>query len=258
MTTTVDMPIMDQPAVVHDEIMHFIRHAITDHPRSAQKRIGPSEIGLECTRRLAHKLAGHDEPERVTPWKPTVGTAIHTWLEGVFADANRSLWTDTPRFLLERRVNVGEINGVTITGSCDFFDTATGIVNDWKTCGKTRLQTYKRKGPGGQYRTQAHLYGRGWQRAGHTVNHVMITFLPRDGELSDTHLWHEPYDETIAIAALDRATGITQLIDTVGIDTVLDMYPPCDDEWCPWCATRPPYGFGRREIAKTTEALFAL
>ena len=55
----------------------MIRHAIAHHPRSLQKRIGPSEVGTPCDRRIGYKLLGHTENERGDAWKPTVGTAVH-------------------------------------------------------------------------------------------------------------------------------------------------------------------------------------
>lgn len=241
MTAAIDLPTIDTPQVVFEDLLHHIKQAITNHPRSQQTRIGPSGIGVECRRALAHALAGDEPPDRETPWKPTVGTAVHAWVEQAITASNAMLTPTQPRFLLEHRVTVGDINGTVITGSCDLFDVATGIVNDWKCVGPTRLNTYKRKGPGEQYRVQAHLYGRGWQRAGHTVRHVMITFLPRDGELRDAFQWSEPYDETVAVQALARATGIAQLIDSIGVDATVGLYPPCDNQWCDWCGTKQPF-----------------
>lgn len=58
-----------------------IRHAIANHPRSLQRAIGPSEVGIECDRRLAYKLLGHPERDGGDGWLPTVGTGVHSWLE---------------------------------------------------------------------------------------------------------------------------------------------------------------------------------
>src|SRR6202007_2411815 len=84
----------------------------------------------------------------------------------------------------------------------------TGTVVDWKSVGPTQLTKYKAKGPGGQYRAQAHLYGRGWARRGQDVRHVAVMFLPRNGELREAYFWSEPYDEQVAIQALQRLEGI--------------------------------------------------
>lgn len=217
------------PRLVAEALVSTIEENITNHPRSRQKRIGPSEIGMDCTRRLVHKLAGHDEPERGPAWKPTVGTACHAQMEEWFGSL-------PDEFKVEERVLVGQIGEDYITGSTDLFIPAEGAVVDWKFVGPTRLKAYRSKGPGNQYRTQAHLYGKGWETAGYQVSTVMIAFLPRDGELSDAYFWWEPYDPMVALTALVRANQISQDITNRGADAVLASYEPCTDRWCPWCA----------------------
>ncbi|WP_237222673.1 hypothetical protein [Rothia nasimurium] len=214
-------------------LIDTIEEHITNHPRSQQKRIGPSEIGIDCTRRLIHKLAGHDEPPRGPAWKPTVGTALHTQMEQWFDTENQYI---PGAYLIEQRVNVGRIGDTDITGSTDLFIPAYGTVLDWKFVGPTRLKHYRSKGPSNQYRVQAHLYGKGWAAAGHQVERVMIAFLPRDGELTDAYFWWEPYDPMTAIQALVRANQLHNDIEAHGPDFVLEQYPPCDDRFCPWCA----------------------
>jgi hypothetical protein len=68
------------------DLMDAIRHKITHHPRSLQKRIGPSEIGNPCDRRIGYKLLGQPENPRGDAWKPTIGTAVHAWLEEALDD----------------------------------------------------------------------------------------------------------------------------------------------------------------------------
>ena len=222
---------------IADTLTAAIKNAITQHPRSQQTRIGPSEVGQECARRIAYKLLGQPEnSHRDAPWLPTIGTAVHAWLEGVFDNDNLTHAPERDhqeRWLVETRVNVGEINGTIITGSADLFDRFTGTVIDWKIVGPTTLRKYKSKGPGQQYRTQAHLYGRGFARAGHQVNRVMIAFLPRNAELTDAHIWSEPYDESIAVAALARATGISLTVNTLGHTGLAAV--PTTESYCNFC-----------------------
>jgi hypothetical protein len=230
MTTTELNPYVDLPAPlqrtmtpaaqVGAELLQLIKTRIIHHPRSLQVAIGPSEIGHSCARRIGYKLAGVPEREGQLPnWKATVGTAVHTWMESMLDDDNLSYAERTgsgqERWFVETRVNVGDINGTDVEGSCDVFDRVTGTVVDWKTNGPAMLKKYK-KGPSKEYRAQAHLYGRGWQRKGMTVRNVMIIFLPRNGELSEAVVWTEPYDEQIAVDALTRATGIAVLVDAFG------------------------------------------
>ncbi|MGH3503175.1 MAG: hypothetical protein ACRDQA_20110 [Nocardioidaceae bacterium] len=231
-------PITEQPpsdiTMFFAELEWLIGDAIRNHPRSRQKKLGPSEIGVPCARRLGYKLTDTlPVNERDTAWKPTVGTAVHTWLESAFKRANRILDPDNPRFLLEHRVEVGETGGQTIDGSCDLFDRVTRTVVDWKIVGVGALRKYASNGPGEQYRTQAHAYGRGWQRRGLTPRYVAIYFLPQNGELTDAYVWHEPYDETIAVKALERLDGITTLVSDLQ-SAALPLLPTAD-AWCVYC-----------------------
>lgn len=233
------------PNLLKDELLGLIRKAIEYHPRSQQIAIGPSEVGHTCSRRLGYKLLGYDENPGEPNWKATVGTAIHAWLEDVMTadnpDQNVRQHADATRWVVEATVSVGELGGVDLVGHCDLFDRVTGTVVDWKTCGPTQLQKYKSKGPGSQYRAQAHLYGRGWQRRGQDVRTVAVMFLPRNGELRDAVWWSEPYDEQIAIDALARAEGIHTLTTAMG-DTALSLLDTAD-AFCRLC----PYFRARSE-----------
>jgi hypothetical protein len=205
--------------LIADEYLYAITDAITNAPRNLQRSIGPSEAGHICNRRIGYRLLNH--PERDTPpaWKATIGTSTHMWLEGAFDTYNLNnahLLDGQERFYIETKVSVGDINGTEITGSCDLYDRVTHTVIDHKTCGPTQLANYKRNGPGQQYRVQAHLYGRGWQRAGLHVETVMIAFLPRNGELADAYIWHEPYNEQVAVDALQRLAGIDLAVQALG------------------------------------------
>lgn len=237
-------PISEQrggdPALLFSELIDTIGRTITAHPRSQQIRIGPSEIGTPCTRRLAHKLAGTPEVRLDDPaWKPTVGTAIHSWLEEAFREENRrwreATGQDVLRYLIEQRVRVGQIANVDIEGNTDLYDRVTATVLDWKSCGPTRLKHYRAHGPGEQYRVQAHLYGRGWVARNAPVDRVMIVFLPRNGELKEAFHWSEPYDEQVAVAALERATNVANSVATLG-DKAFAYLPtdPNDCTFCPW------------------------
>ncbi len=194
--------------------------AINGHERSLQKAIGPSEIGHPCDRRIAYKLAGHPEINTGRlPWKPTIGTAMHTWAQEAVEKWN---WAQPdheengPRFMLEIRVDVGEAGGEDISGSCDIYDRVTATVGDYKFVGADALRKYRANGPGDQYRIQAHTYARGWARRGYPVRHVAVWFLPREHEFDKHHFWTEPYDEQIVLDALSRVDGIATLAQALG------------------------------------------
>jgi len=221
----------------------IVESAITNQPRSLQKRIGPSELGTPCDHCLAAKLAGWPTGERGVAWLPFVGTAVHAAFEEQITshEARRNApHTTGTRWLTEQRVTVGQIGGQDITGSTDLFDTAAGATFDWKIVGESILRSARRNGPSPTYRAQAHLYGRGWVAAGHHVTTVAIWYLPRNDMrgFDGGHLWHEPYDEQVALAALDRAnrihTNLTALesISTQARDawiTALPRDPHCFD-----------------------------
>lgn len=241
------MPDITQPIPAHLLNLGDVDQAITDakqaittailnHPRSQQTRIGPSEIGAECDRRIGYKLAGHPEPDQIN-WKATIGTAAHAWLETVFDTYN----LDHPehggqeRYLVENRVSAGPIPhlGYEVEGSCDLYDRITGVVLDWKTVGPAQLRSYRAHGASHQYRVQAHTYGYAWQRAGHPVTHVAIVFLPRNGELSEAHVWSEPYQEQVALDALARLAGIAQVVGLLGREGLHLL--GTHDSYCAFC-----------------------
>lgn len=208
------------PNLLRYELVGLIRRAIEYHPRSQQVALGPSEVGHPCARRLGYKMLGYDENPGEPNWKATVGTAIHAWLEDVMTADNPNQdcrqQADATRWVVEATVSCGELGDQDLRGHCDLFDRVTGTVVDWKTVGPTQLTKYRSKGPGSQYRAQAHLYGRGWQRRGQDVQRVAVMFLPRNGELKDAYWWSEPYDEQVALDALARANAAHTVVTALG------------------------------------------
>lgn len=169
-------------------------------------------------------------------WKPYVGTCVHSGNESIFDSWNLAHCAslgDQERFLVETTVDVGEINGTAITGHADLYDRVTAIVADWKVVGPSMLKGYRANGPGHEYRAQAHLYGRGFTRLGLPVDQVMVVFLPRNDELHHTYVWHEPYDEQVALDALARCDAIDSAAKAVGVG-ILDRLPTAD-AWCHRC-----------------------
>ena len=237
-----------------DTYLDTIIDSIVNQPRSLQKRIGPSEMGVECDRAILHKLNGDKEPDRGdVPWKPTIGTAVHDYLERAFQRVSAPGLLQEGRWLTENRVEVGNVNGTGITGSTDLFCTWTRSVLDHKIVGKSTLTKYRAHGPSAQYRTQAHLYGRGWAAKGYDVQLVAICFLPREGELTDSFIWTEPYNEQVALDAIARVDRLAQLLAIVGIEKAVELYPTCEDRWCRWCGSGN--SFGHRPLATTTAGL---
>lgn len=198
------------------DLLDAIGQAITQHPRTLQPEIGPSEVGDRCARRLGYKLLGYRtiNTDADAAWKPTIGTAVHAWLEDVFGHTQHS-----GRWLTERRVYPDD-ELLPVGGSCDLFDTATHTVIDFKIVGPYMLAKYRDEGPSHEYRIQAHIYGLGYSNEGVRVDHVAVLFLPRDGDLSAAYLWTEPYDPQVAESALNRLATIKYNAEKYG-DAVL-------------------------------------
>lgn len=239
-------PMVDDPdgQLVQTAYKQVIADAITNHPRSLQRKIGPSEIGVECDRRIAYKLLDIPERPQSPAWLPTVGTAVHAWLEEEFDQAATAQHIATnggpEEWLTERRVTTGFVPEIGfIDGSCDLFHRPTGTVIDHKIIGPTPLKKYRAHGPSHQYRAQAHLYGQGYANAGHIVRRVMIAFLPRNGQLSDAYLWSEPWDPQIAADAMARLTRISAAVAAAG-PQLLPALPTADAHCahCPWLRLR--------------------
>lgn len=198
--------------------------AMVRAPRSQQKRLGPSQLGNGCDRCLVHMLAGTEEVRQgPPPWLPTVGTAVHAWAEQAMIDHLAA--SGSTRWLPETKVTVGELRGEPVTGTADLFDRDLGVVIDLKVVGEYTRKKVRADGSGTPttYRNQIQMYGRGLARAGEEVNAVAIYFIARNGtSLAVDRVYAAPYDEQVAVAALDRADQFASFVDTFGAKMVLD------------------------------------
>ncbi len=196
--------------------------------RSKQTVIGISEVGMDCRRCVARKLA--EKPR--TPdgsWFPFIGTAVHDQLENGFA----SRWPD--EYHLENRLHVHSYKGLELAGSCDMAalinDGKSVIVNDWKVVGQTALKDAAKGKIKNQYRTQAMLYGLGWKKKGYDVTHVSLSFLPRDVQLSDAQVVMLRYDEDLAMESLAKLELLIDAAEIIGWDAVIAKQPKASFCW---------------------------
>lgn len=217
------------------EVRQIIRDFSNGMARSVQKKLGPSQAGEPCVRRLAYSLLEIPKNNLDSdPLPSLVGTGAHDMLAKAFEAHNRTLgWK---RWVVEERVQCGPLAG---TG--DLYDALYKTVIDHKFPGATGLKKYKSAGPSQVYRMQAHLYGKGHIAAGRPVERVAIDFYPRGGFLSGSFRWSEPYDETIADQAIERLHGIALAVDmwmgTTGGNkaATLANMPPQFSTLCNWC-----------------------
>lgn len=227
-----EMHLGASPSLVTAELRATIEDTIRAHPRSLQRKIGPSELGTPCTRKLAYKLTDTEPVVSHTAWRPVIGTAVHSWLAEAFVQVK--LPDGRPRYLVETRVHCGDIRGVALTGTCDLYDRVTGSVIDWKIVGPSSLRAAK-AGVRDAYRLQVQLYALGFTRRGLPVENVGIAYLPSTGELHDMHVAWFPYDPRDAEKAIETADGLMFAIETLGRETMFAALPTADD----YCATCP-------------------
>lgn len=225
-------PMTGLAAAIATSVVSTVKSAAANAPRSLQKVIGPSGIGVPCVRRLTYELL--DWPAANVdgdPWASTVGTAVHAWMADTYETENRRLGWE--RYKVESRL---WIDG-NIWGNADLFDRDLHVNNDWKVVGDEPLKKYRANGPGDQYRIQAHLYGLGQENAGETVTDVAITFLPRTGRIDGLHVWTEPYDRSVALGALERLQNVITALDALDPANTPQNWAmfPATESYCTFC-----------------------
>lgn len=200
-------------------------------PRSKQQRIGPSEIGHPCDRRVAYKLAqtpavnvGFD------PWPAVVGTAVHHWLES--AVRNYESAHGTEEWLTETTLEIDEF----IEGHSDLY--WNGTVIDWKTAGPEVMKKIRDEGPPNHYIVQAQVYGLGFLQRGFAVDRVALAFVPRAGWLRDMFVWSTQFSKDIAEAALARVydlAAVALTLDVINRPHRWEQIPATPGDHCGVC-----------------------
>lgn len=234
-------------SLARTRIQNVVRTAAAAHPRHNQRAIGPSEIGEECDRRVMYQLLDMDSAriDHGDPWPSVVGVAVHAWLADAFLAENKRL--NDLRYLVETKVKLTDGIG----GTCDLFDLKEREVIDHKVLGTTSMRKLKSGNIPARYRTQVHLYGYGFRLAGLDVSTVTLALYPRSGWLDDLYRWSEPYDESLAIAAMDRLANLTTAAYALKLDERMDLWsmvpahPGADCTFCPfWRPGVPVDGHG--------------
>lgn len=226
------------------ELRRVVRTAAERSPRTLQVHLGPSEIGSECDREVAGKLAGLPATNHVSdPWPSVVGTAVHAWFADAFA-------ADGPRWLAERRVDptpwLEEDLGH--AGTADLFDLETGTLIDHKVLGRSTHDKLVRHGPPVHYRLQLLLYARGYANAGVPVRRVALAAWPRAGAtLGGLHVWGLDLSPATG-AEVDELLNVTMprryaQADSLRAGHPLSSIPATPSEhcfFCPWLRGSEP------------------
>lgn len=167
----------------------FVEHAARA-PRSLQDHLGPSELGVDCDRQVAGKMAGLPSTNHVAdPWPSIRGTALHTWAADAFtADNTRK---GLLRWAAEQRVTPHPEH----PGTADLYDAAEQAVVDHKFLGETSMAKVRRaEGPPGKYVVQLLLYGLGYLTLGLPVRRVAVAAYPATAATLDgLYVWDRAF-----------------------------------------------------------------
>ena len=232
---------------LRDVLMQYDAH----RPRSLQRELGPSELGTPCDQQIARKLVGGVQSYVHEPaWAPFQGTAVHNSMRDVITFWNGQLGRE--RWLADSRVMVAPAsNGMpAVEGESDAYDKDSNAVVDWKHVGITALEKLRKAREKGlptweqvspEYRTQTQLYGLGHARLGRPVKFVRLVMLARSWKFDDSEEWTEPYDEALALAALDRYYDVVRQVRELDLDNHPDqiaLVPATPTSMCWWCPFR--------------------
>lgn len=219
------------------EIFYAYDKRDSNDNRSAQRHLGPSEIGTPCDRRLAMSLLG------IPPVNPG-GDGFAAWLgtQGHRGMADIYTWADgrSGRFAVETPLHFP--SKLVPRGTGDLLDRKLRAFVDWKFMGTWSLKALRTSGPKPTYRVQIHTYAYGAVQRGEKVDQVAIVGMPRQGaSLDEMFVWSEPYDQLVAVEALMRvekigkrvASGVADPIES-DEEIVKSMGTAADCTYCPF------------------------
>jgi CRISPR/Cas system-associated exonuclease Cas4 (RecB family) len=170
-------------------LLHVLHSKDASRDRSQQTEVGPSEIG-GCKRKVWYRLNAQPHTnENQSKLAAIMGTAIHAAIE----EAIGALDPEGKEYLVETEVAYGDMKA-----HVDLFVPSTGAVIDWKTSKIKNLSYF----PSNQQRWQVQVYGYLLSKNGYEVKTVNLVAIARDGAEKDIKVHSEPYDETMALAAL--------------------------------------------------------
>jgi len=170
-------------------LLHVLHSKDASRDRSKQTQVGPSEIG-GCKRKVWYRLNAQPETnDNQSKLAAIMGTAIHAAIE----EAIGAIDPEGKEYLVETEVAYGDMKA-----HVDLFVPSTGAVIDWKTSKIKNLSYF----PSNQQRWQVQVYGYLLSKNGYEVKTVNLVAIARDGAEKDVKVHTEPYDETMALAAL--------------------------------------------------------
>lgn len=230
-TTPGDSPLGELAADLKAEMMTMVRMYEEFTPRKMQQALGPSDLGIECDRRLAYKIAGITGHNMGDPWAAFVGSSIHTRLETVvkkYAERTGGIW------LIEQRIVVTDL----IRGRADLVH--DGMVIDIKSASPDVMKKLPETGPRPSYLPQIHSYAKGLNDSGTKIDKVAFVFVPRNGRLDDIYTWVDEYRPDIAEKAIKRVYRFAERLEQLDILNNPDLWETVpatpDFLYCQYCA----------------------
>ena len=176
-------------------LLHVLHAQDASRDRSQQTEVGPSEIG-GCRRKVWYRLNAQPHTnENQSKLAAIMGTAIHAAIE----EAIGALDPEGKEYLVETEVSFGDMKA-----HVDLYVPSTGAVIDWKTSKVKNLGYF----PSNQQRWQVQVYGYLLSKKGYNVKTVNLVAIARDGNEKDIKVHTEPYDETMAMAALSWLANV--------------------------------------------------
>lgn len=219
------VPVLDPIALVlADALREVIWTGAINSERSLQREVGMSEIGNDCDRELAYKIAAIPAVNFGADPLPSIfGTGFHLDMEKVFSKL------DPRRWLIETRVTY---RGV--PGTADLYDRRRKLLIDWKTTSKSKINRLRKDGPPQRARVQIQMYGQAMRATGEDVQRLALVYVPRDGSLDDLWVWSTVPDPAIADEAVDRYLGIASKVLGKDTDSVASV-PATPGLLCGYC-----------------------
>ena len=231
-------PLAPELVLLADELKRELCQVITDagaySPRSQQVSIGPSELGEECTRKLAYKLLDWEKVNTSSSgsWAAQVGSAIHSHLEHIFSKDEK--------YETETRV---KIRG-NLAGTVDLFHNERKMVIDWKTKSPNGVKEKRSQGASKKEIIQVMTYAYGKIKEGIEVDYVGLVFLPTGGQVSDMYIELHQYNEKYVTDALERIDNVYTLLSTIDVEANPAMWqhiPAVPSRMCMYCPYFQPF-----------------
>ena len=176
-------------------LLHVLHAKDASRDRSMQTEVGPSEIG-GCKRKVWYRLNAQPHTnDNQSKLAAIMGTAIHAAIE----EAIGAIDPEGKEYLVETEVAYGDMKA-----HVDLFVPSSGAVIDWKTSKIKNLGYF----PSTQQRWQVQLYGYLLSKNGYEVKTVNLVAIARDGSEKDVKVHTEPYDESMALTALNWLASV--------------------------------------------------